>query len=306
MVLVDLHGREVAAATEKVERPAGAGGSRATWVGTDGVLRALERDGSVHELQKLSSRSAWVQLSPDGTQWLWSDTQYNSGNSTFRSIVHLGAEGGKDVVIADVTDPSHQLLPYRWDSAGPLVMRSPVGVGGYILFFEAIGEVNVIDVLNGRIGKRVETPQRCALNARAADGTLACISRSDTGATLSLLKPDGSTSSIPLPRPEFQQAGNFSFRPGPVATTAVIGGAASVGPKAEQYVTGVISVGGASSMKRFGPDGFAPGEGDWAWLDDGSLVGYGSNGAWELEVHVVAPDGSDRKLTTGRPVGVLK
>ena len=301
--LVDLEGRDVASEPGQVLQPAGAGGDRAAWIGQDGVLRAMGRNGRIEQLEKLS-RTAQAALSPDGSRWLWSDGRFDAARSSWQSVLHLGGPVSEDRVVEQVTETGRALMPYRWDSAGAVAWLAPGGVGGYIPFYVAFGKAELVDVRNARIGRELAVPEGCGLTARAADGTAACETISASGVTLWLLRPDGSSTSIPLSRPRFNLAGNVSFRPGPVATLAAVGGAVG-DSQHEVYSTDLVSV-SAGTIRRFGPDGIAPAAGDWAWLEDGSLLGYGAAATpGELDVYIVAPDGRARKVTSGWPIGVL-
>jgi hypothetical protein len=300
--LVGLDGRDVASTT--VAGGVGyavAAGAAAAFVDAN-QLKSLHRDGSVETLATFAGAGGMpIAVAPGGRQWIWSDNALTG--STTRSSIHLSGTDGSDSVVESLTDPtaSRALRPYRWDSGGAVIEHGAVGIGGYILYFGATGDVDLLDPASRTVTPLWSGP--CVFQARASDGTIACLSQTDSGIVLKVGRPPGVQISIPLNRARFGQAGAISFKPGPTASLLVIGGARS-NPDSEEYYTDLVDVAGDGNIRRFGPDGLRPGNGEWAWLDDGSLIEYGPG--TPAVTYVVAPDGRARQVTAGHPVGVVR
>jgi hypothetical protein len=298
--LVTLEGSQVAHVTlpQSTYPWAAVGGDMLTFVDQN-QLKGLTPSGTVETLGPITGYSGGaVVVSPDGQHWMWSTM---SGTT---SRLMLGGRGSPDRVIARETTEQSHLVPYRWTSAGPTYVNIPMGIGGYILFGFGGNPSWRFDAGTGQVTSLLARTS-CVLGDLAQDGTIACLGT--TNSTLDVVRPNGDSVEITLPRPNFTQRGAVTFAPGSTATTLVVGGAASAGPPTERYETDLLDI-GSRTLKPFGPAGLRPAEGPWVWLPDGSLLSYrparASGG--DPGVYVVAPDGSARKvLSSGTALGVI-
>jgi hypothetical protein len=313
VVLIDLAGRTVASTSQALGAPngvpVGAGGDRAAFLDINsGVLWALHRDGAVERLATTMISYRHVLLSPDGQQWAWVEQTTNQDGSV-RSRLHIGGTSG-DRVIQEVSYRQQALRPYRWDRGGLVVEVETIGLAYTPPFDPANGPVELVDAQTGVV-RPLTLPAGCFFAARAVDGTIACQAQTGSAITLTLIKADGTTQSIPLPRPGFNSPGNASFRPSAAATTIVIGGdsyelARPTVPG--RQTTGVFDVGSGGALQPFGPAGIAPAAGeDWVWLDGGVMIGWGwlqdpksDSGVW-----LYSADGTARRISAGQAFGVL-
>src|SRR5262249_57989985 len=88
------------------------------------------------------------------------------------------------------------------------------------------------------------------------------------------------------------------------ATAGAPGECASPGGQ-ERFQSALVDV-RAGTLRPFGPAGLRPGDGDWSWLTDGSLMAYHPALDGEGGVYVIAPNGSATKVfRSGGPVGVI-
>jgi hypothetical protein len=317
VVLMDLTGHVVASTPQLPVAsngfvglvPIGAGGDRAAYLETStGVLWALRPDGRVERLANTTVSYRQVLLSPDGEQWAWVE-QSITQDGQVHSRLHVGAPGG-DRVIQDVSDPDHGLRPFRWDAAGLVVESEATGRGGYVPFDPATGPVELVNPTTGLI-QPLKVPSGCAFAALARDGTIACQTQSASSITLTIVTRDGSSLSTTLPRPEFNAAGNISFKPDSAATRLVIGGDtwdATHPNVAGRLTTGIVDIRSGGALQPLGSVGLGPAGGeDWVWLDDGSMVTMGwlqdpvsDSGVWLLSGH-----GTPHRISSGQAFGVL-
>jgi hypothetical protein len=85
------------------------------------------------------------------------------------------------------------------------------------------------------------------------------------------------------------------------------GKAAAAGGQGETYETDLVDV-AAAALRPFGQPGLRPGDGQWAWLPNGSLICYRPANAagGDPGVYIVQIGGGMQQLTpAGRPVCVL-
>jgi hypothetical protein len=318
VVLVDLKGT-VVASTPQAPAAAngfvgivavGTGGDRAAYLDTrTGVLWALHRDGRIERLATTTISYTYVLLSPDGQQWAWGEQLPPGADGLVHSRLHIGGPG-VDRVVQEMSAAQQALRPYRWNRSGLVVEKETIGLGAYVPFDTANGPVELVDSHTGAIHP-LNLPTTCYFAARAVDGTIACLSQSGSGITLTLVKPDGGTSSVLLPKPQFNSAGYVSFRPGSSATTLVIGGTTyepSSRAANAQFATGLLDVRGDRAVRGFGPAGIAPAGGDdWVWLDSGQIIGWGSlqGTASDSGVWLYAGDDKAQRVSSGIAYGVL-
>lgn len=304
--LVSLDGREVARTLIPQGAPiAGVGGQEVGFVDHE-VLRALRADGQVVQLGTLAGFKAGsrVVLSPDGKQWLWSTSQQRGDG--LHSVVYLN-----NTLLADSTEPDRVLQPVTWTKKGPIVEHAVVGAGGYQLFDVTSGPADLLNTDTG--GRTALTDGSCLFAALADDGAVACRVPGPSFATTTALRitpSGGQPVNVPMPADRMSQVGGVSFRPGQAATV-VLGGspakAATSGGQGEVYETDLIDVASAA-LRPFGQPGLRPGDGQWAWLPNGSVICYRPANAagGDPGVYIVQLGGGVQQLTpSGRPVGVL-
>jgi hypothetical protein len=66
------------------------------------------------------------------------------------SKIWLDGIGTSARTVAQAVEDNHALEPYHWALANPLVTHSALGVGGYILFNTAYGQVDELDLATGK------------------------------------------------------------------------------------------------------------------------------------------------------------
>lgn len=297
--LVDLHGREVAQTALSGGEAVGAGGDFAAFV--NGItLKALHADGTITTLGSLPGHpSSPVVFSPDGRQWLWATL---TGSS---SSVLLSSAGQPDRTVAQHSGATDHraLYPFRWTPAGPVYSSGPVGIGGYILFYNGFMPSWLVDPSSAQ--PTALLAGQCAVADVAADGTAACFNGTSPEIALVITRPNGTTVRTPLPRPQFYQYGAASFRPGGTPATLVVAGSPGL-IQQEQYEIDLVDA-ATGNRRQWAQAGVRPGDGSWAWLPDGSLITYRPSEAagGDPGVYLLAPNGSlTRLLSSGTPVGV--
>ena len=285
---------------------AGVGGGVAVF--TDGeTLKGLHPDGAVETLGTMTGyRDGRVVVSPDGAHWLWSVHTIGQQSSTSRIV--LGTRGATDRTVAQLTSgpEARVLMPYRWTAGGPVYHSMVAGIGGYILFAYAFSPSWRLDLGSGRT---TELTEACFVADLAADGTMACFfADAEDGSWMEITRQGAAKVQVTLPKPAFRLSGAASFRPGPAATTLAMAGATGEGANPgghERFQTALVDV-RAGTLRPFGPAGLRPGDGDWSWLPDGSVIAYHPALDGEGGVYVIAPDGSATKVfRSGVPVGVI-
>lgn len=271
------------------------------------VLKALHRDGTVETLTNLGTESYlgphlgnWV-FSPDGTQWLWTEWNFNDAEALMHSVLHLTSLGGGDRIIEVLDSATRIVVAYGWNEGGPLVVHELWGIGGNSpLGFGAMGDVYLLNTASGTLTLLwPESP--CRLYARAADGTIACI---EDKYTLKIGKPPNLDISIPLNRTRFAAAGGISFKPGPEATVLSIIGCAFSDPRGWYNCSTDLVDTRTGDIWRFGPDGLTAS----GWLPDGNLLAHNipdmDNPDQTVYAYIVSQSGEAKKLTTGSPAGI--
>lgn len=287
-------------------RVARAAGGRIFVLGEDGSLKAIHRDGSVEDLGSLgSSPPSGFVVSPDGKRWLWSRYDANG----LSQVVHLAGDGLAARVVAQSQSIDKSVRAYSWTTAGAFISHQPNGIGGYILFDSPFGPVDRMDP-----DKYSTTPVQtgnCVFSDMAADGTVACFSggSDQNSRAISVIKKDGTSTTLQLARPRFSQEGDSFFsRDGRLLS---VGGAANAGTygQPEQFGTDVITT-TDGSIKRLAIDGVRPSDQmqGQAWLADGSLVVFRPDGAagGPAGVFLVGPSGNVTQLGgRGTPIGLI-
>lgn len=331
--LVTLDGVEVASASPAYP-VVGVGGSRAVYLqysyhrntgggdsaGADITLKALNRDGSIeilgqfpgHFTDSLDIFGGFV-LSPDGSQWLYTEGRGAIAPSLTTSRLHLVSYGGSDRVIASLESSGTGAGPiivsaYRWDDGGALVAHRNAGEGDVGAPPGAHGDTYMLEPASASLSPLWSytpgAPGACDLVARAIDGTIAClIGAHQTGYTLKIGKPSNLSVSIPFKTDDVNYYFAVAFKPGSTASVAAVGHC-DVGTGAPLACSTDVVDFETGQFHRFGPDGVTPPGFSWAWLDDGSLLEVGQS-ADHYVTYVVSPGGTARLLTTGRAVGVL-
>lgn len=326
--LVGMDGAEVAHVTSGPKFLfVGVIGSRVEYV-DGGALKALHRDGKIETLMSgcgycrpvsPTGQMGSLIISPDGTQFMWSDFETTgtsaSGGTMYHSTLHLTGLDGRDRVVANLDAESSVLAAYRWDAGGAVVQHATMGIGSGLPFAGATGPVFLLDPATATLSPLWDSTS-CQFMARAADGTIACVSRSPLA--LSVGRPPDLSISIPLDPSLFQGITGISFKPGSPATLLAVGGARE---KLDQngvmqgviFNTNLADITAQGRITPFGPEGFRPVGTDWMWLDDGSLIevstapgpaiGLGPAGP----TFVVSPSGVvAQPAESGTPVGVLR
>lgn len=305
--LMQADGKEVDRVTIKqgVTEVAAAAGSRIFVLEGNGALKAVHKDGSIEDLGRLGDRPPeGFMVSPDGRRWMWGT---NDGQT---AQVHLAGDGLAPRVVAESHENARAIRPYSWTLVGAFLADGPVGIGGYILFYPALGPVKKVDPASFSVTPVAHT-DTCQFSDMARDGTIACFpgGGAQNSSSLSLIAPDGKVTTIALAMPRFTQYGDAYFsQDGRQLTVA---GATSVGSsnQPEQYGTDLVTTSNAS-IKRLSIDGVRLSEtiGALSWAADGSLVVWRPDGAagGPAGVFLVSTSGKVIQLGGGgRPIGLI-
>src|SRR5207247_10828434 len=110
---------------------------------------------------------------------------------------------------ATSNDQTSDLRPFSWTTAGATVEHGAVGIGGYIVFYNATGPTDLIDPASGT-PKPLATAGDCAFSDVSTNGSIACLSGSEHALKIF---GNGQTRSIPLAQPRFAAAGAAYFNP---------------------------------------------------------------------------------------------
>jgi hypothetical protein len=300
---VGLDGKELATQQlPSTEAMLGSGGSRVLVYRNDGHVLALQADGSTTDLGGgMPSTSAPGQtsvpvrafVSPDGTQWIWS-TMTSQGTS-FVSHVWLGTDGQAPREVANATEANRALQPYSWTLPNPLIAHSAVGVGGYILFNQAHGPVEQLDLASGKT-KPVGAPNNGGNPASAVDlagnGTVAYVQAQGTMGFVVVSGPTGQRG-LSANVPASNQTGGLLFDAG--SNHLVFATSPAAGPPHERFETDIIDL-NSGAHQKFGPADLRPA----AWLPDGRLVEFrtSSDGDGSPGTYLVSLDGTATQVSS--------
>jgi hypothetical protein len=295
---VTTSGTEVATrqlpATEAV---LGAGGSHVLIYRTDGHVLDLHMDGTSQDVGSgmptstapgPASVPVRALVSPDGTQWIWGQIVSQSGNSVTSKITLTGI-GASARTVAQAVEDNHALEPYRWALANPLISHGAIGVGGYILFNIAYGQVDQLDLATGKqtpIG-----PADASAVDLATNGAKAYI-EVNPGTTTKLLTVNGpGLQGLSATLPATGQAGGLMFDAG--SSHLVFATSPANGPPHEQFETDIIDL-QSGARTKFGPADLQPA----TWLPDGRLVEFRNNLSGGVPgTYVVSLDGGAANIS---------
>jgi len=250
----------------------GAGGSHVLLYRTDGHILDLHMDGTSQDVgsgmpTSTASGPASVPVralvSPDGTQWIWGQIVTQAGNSVTSKITVAGI-GASARTVAQAVEDNHALEPYRWALANPLISHNAMGVGGYILFTTAYGQVDQLDLATGQ-----QTPLGTADTGvvdLAGNGAKAYSSQPQgTQRILTVTGPGLRGLSATLPATG--QAGGLMFDAG--SSHLVFATSPSNGPGHEHFETDMIDL-NSGARTKLGPADLRSA----TWLPDGRLVEF--------------------------------
>jgi len=276
----------------------GAGGSHVLVYRTDGHVLDLHMDGTSQDVGSgmptstapgPASVPVRALVSPDGRQWIWGQIVTQSGNSV-TSKIWLDGIGTNARTMAQAAEDNHALEPYRWALANPLVSHSAIGVGGYILFNTAYGQVDELDLATGKqtpIG-----PADASAVDLATNGAKTYI-EVNPGTTTKLLTVNGpGLRGLSATLPATGQAGGVMFDAG--SNHLVFATSPANGPGHEHFETDMIDlISGART--KLGPADLRPA----TWLPDGRLVEFrtSSDGDGVPGTYLVSLDGGATNIS---------
>jgi hypothetical protein len=301
---VGMDGKELA--THQLptsEAVLGAGGSRVLVYRNDGHVLELRTDGSTTDLgggmpttsaPGPTSVPVRALVSPDASRWIWS-TMTNAGSS-FTSHIWLGADGQAPREVTKATEDARALQPYSWTLANPLIVHQAVGIGGYILFNEAHGAVEQLDLASGK-NIPVGPPANGAGGANvgvldlAGNGAVAYTQIQGTNGFVVVNGPGQRGLSADVPAAN--QTGGLLFDPG--SSHLVYATAPAGGPPHQRFETDIIDL-NTGVKQKFGPADLRPA----AWLPDGRLVEFRttSDGDGSPGTYLVSLDGAAAQVSS--------
>jgi hypothetical protein len=275
----------------------GAGGSHVLIYRTDGHVLDLHMDGTSQDVGSgmptstapgPASVPVRALVSPDGTQWIWGQIVSQSGNSVTSKITLTGI-GASARTVAQAVEDNHALEPYRWALANPLISHGAIGVGGYILFNIAYGQVDQLDLATGKqtpIG-----PADASAVDLATNGAKAYI-EVNPGTTTKLLTVNGpGLQGLSATLPATGLAGGLMFDAG--SSHLVFATSPANGPPREQFETDIIDL-HSGARTKFGPADLQPA----TWLPDGRLVEFRNNLSGGVPgTYVVSLDGGAANIS---------
>jgi hypothetical protein len=276
----------------------GAGGSHVLIYRTDGHVLDLHMDGTSQDVGSgmptstapgPASVPVRALVSPDGTQWIWGQIVSQSGNSVTSKITLTGI-GASARTVAQAVEDNHALEPYRWALANPLISHGAIGVGGYILFNIAYGQVDQLDLATGKqtpIG-----PADASAVDLATNGAKAYI-EVNPGTTTKLLTVNGpGLRGLSATLPATGQAGGLMFDAG--SSHLVFATSPASGPPHEHFETDILDL-NSGARTKFGPADLRP----VTWLPDGRLVEFrtSSDGDGVPGTYVVSLDGGAANIS---------
>ncbi len=276
----------------------GAGGSHVLIYRTDGHVLDLHMDGTSQDVGSgmptstapgPASVPVRALVSPDGTQWIWGQIVSQSGNSVTSKITLTGI-GASARTVAQAVEDNHALEPYRWALANPLISHGAIGVGGYILFNIAYGQVDQLDLATGQ-----QTPVGTA-DSSAVDlsgsGAKAYMQGGGAQGTPRILTVNGpGLQGLSATLPATGLAGGLMFDAG--SSHLVFATSPANGPPREQFETDIIDL-RSGARTKFGPADLQPA----TWLPDGRLVEFRNNLSGGVPgTYVVSLDGGAANIS---------
>jgi hypothetical protein len=265
---------------------------------SDGHVLELRTDGSTADLgggMPTSSAPTTVPVralvSPDGGQWIWS-TMSGSG-TTFTSHIWLGSDGRAPREVMKATEDSRALQPYSWTLANPLIVHQSVGIGGYILFNQAFGQVVQLDIGSGKT--TVVGPPGNG-NGSPADVALAgnkAVAYTQVQGSQGFVVVNGpGQRGLSANVPAKNQTGGLLFDGG--SNHIVYCTSPAAGPPHEHFETHVIDL-NSGAQTKFGPADLRPA----AWTPDGRLVEFRTpvDGDGAQATYLVSLDGAATKVS---------
>jgi hypothetical protein len=277
----------------------GAGGNHVLIYRSDGHVLDLNMDGTSQDVGSgmpastapgPASVPVRALVSPDGTQWIWGQIVTQSGNG-ITSTITLGGIGAGPRVVARAVEAYRALEPYQWALANPLISHGAVGVGGYILFNIANGQVEQLDLATGK-----QTPVGTASSGAvdlAGNGATAYTEGGGAQGTQKTLTVNGpGQRGLSANLPATGQAGGLMFDPG--SNHLVFATSPASGPPHEHFETDVLDL-NSGARTKLGPADLRPA----TWLSDGRLVEFrtSSDGDGAPGTYLVSLDGSAAKIS---------
>jgi hypothetical protein len=195
--------------------------------------------------------------------------------------------------VAQATENNISLQPYRWALANPLISHSVVGVGGYILFSVASGQVDQLDLATG---------QETAIGA-ADSGAVDLAGNGARAYVHPPGQPPGSPKILTVNGPGLRglsanlpatgQAGGVMFDSS--SNHLVFAFSPGNGPPHETYETDILDL-NSGARTKLGPADLRPA----FWLPDGRLIEFraSSDGDGAPGTYVVSLDGGAVKVSS--------
>lgn len=320
LLLINLNGQAVAQTL--ISKSAVIAGTTADEVAYESgdQLQALRSDGQVVTLGSMDGfKGGRVVLSPNGKQWMWS-TYNRQGNDQIHSFIYLDNR-----LVADDVLQGRFFEPVAWTEKGVVFEEADMSLSGYQPFDLVTGRTQLLQANDQSAGNPPQGPQltsqACLYGDLSGDDTLACRTPSGTTVTstasLQVTQPSGASFAVPLPVPQFAEAGAISILPpalqtsSPAPSEAVVGGATLAGAassgRGEMYTTAVINL-TTHVLTPLPTPGLRPGAGSWTWLSPTELITYRPAGAagGAAGIYIANTNGGVSALwPQGTPVGLL-
>jgi hypothetical protein len=277
----------------------GAGGSHVLIYRTDGHVLDLHMDGTSQDVGSgmptstapgPASVPVRALVSPDGRRWIWGESVIPPSGIGVTSKLTLAGIGASARTVAQAVEDNHALEPYRWALANPLISHGAIGVGGYILFNIAYGQVDQLDLATGQ-----QTPVGTADSGAvdlSGNGAKAYTQGGGAQGTPRILTVNGpGLQGLSATLPATGQAGGLMFDAG--SSHLVFATSPANGPPHEQFETDIIDL-QSGARTKFGPADLQPA----TWLPDGRLVEFRNNLSGGVPgTYVVSLDGGAANIS---------
>jgi hypothetical protein len=290
------------------------GGGQVFWVTTGAFhLLSMGVDGVPHDHGVLPGASAGfgsLVVSPDGRRWAWTRREVVYGASTITDhwSLHVAGEGQPDRVVVNRTVQSASAQGDRdtravaWTAAGVVVVREPVGIGGYVPF-DAWSSPELVDLGTGAVHPLAGCTRD--FDDIAPDGSYAC---GTDAATLTVFDRNGGVRRrIDVAQPRSQVGNARISHDGSRVAIKVQEGTDEPCTDSCRFRSDVVDV--ANGRVSHPPAGYVP----LAWLDDGSLVTFrpgvppGADAATLRSAQlVIRPDGAAVPIGPDEWIGVVR
>jgi len=286
------------------------GGSDSLMGATPDRLLVYDLSNNVYEVTasgrrqvgSLGGRPQHAVASPDGSRWAWS-TLDSSNDTPAVTTLHVGGVGLAPKVILSNSETRLFLEPWSWTAAGIWVEHNVSGLGGRYAFAFPTGPVDLVDPETGRT-TRLAVPDGCYVEARAQDGTLACLNRPAAAFSqfnsVTIVRSGSQPLTVQLPKPDYNSVGNLVFS---ADAAQLLVGADNFDGTLDHYRTGAVDTrtGALTTLV----DGYSPALGHGqSLLPDGSLLL--ARTLQEPGIWIQSPSGSITRLyASGYPAALV-